>query len=98
MKKPTKAIFVLSLALMVALTGCKTGIFAPRTGELFQTTRMGPGRHRGIHPDALRTRWGQGDVLYAGRGRFARKSLRNGAWRDQDRPEHKGVSTRLHAE
>ena len=43
MKKPTKTIFVLSLALMVALTGCKTGMFAPRTGELFQTTRMGPG-------------------------------------------------------
>ena len=43
MKKPTKAIFVLSLALMVALTGCKTGMFAPRTGQLFQTTRMCPG-------------------------------------------------------
>ena len=35
MRKLTKAIFVLSLALMVALTGCKTGMFAPRTGELF---------------------------------------------------------------
>jgi hypothetical protein len=43
MKKQTKAIFVLSLALMVALTGCKTGMFAPRTGQLFQTTRMCPG-------------------------------------------------------
>ena len=43
MRKLTKAIFVLSLALMVALTGCKTGMFAPRTGELFQTTRNGPG-------------------------------------------------------
>ncbi len=48
MKKPKKAIFVLSLALMMALTGCKTGMFAPRTGELFQTTRMGPGLCAGV--------------------------------------------------
>ena len=48
MKKLTKAIFVLSLALMVALTGCKTGMFAPRTGELFQTTRNGPGLCAGV--------------------------------------------------
>ena len=53
MKKPTKAIFVLSLALMVALTGCKTGMFAPRTGELFQTTRMCPGPGSSVYTAPL---------------------------------------------
>ena len=43
MKKLTKAILGLSLTLVMALTGCKTGMFAPRTGQLFQTTRMCPG-------------------------------------------------------
>ena len=43
MNKLTKAILVSSLALMAALAGCKTGMFAPRTGQLFQTTRMCPG-------------------------------------------------------
>ena len=43
MNKLTKAILVSSLALMAALAGCKTGMFAPRSGQLFQTTRMCPG-------------------------------------------------------
>ena len=43
MKKLTKAILVSSLALMAAPAGCKTGMFAPRSGQLFQTTRMCPG-------------------------------------------------------
>lgn len=53
MKKLTKAIFVLSLALMMALTGCKTGMFAPRTGELFQTTRMCPGPGASVYTAPL---------------------------------------------
>ena len=40
----TKAILVASLALATMFSGCKTGMFAPRSGELFQTTRMGPGK------------------------------------------------------
>jgi len=43
MKKQTKAILVAPLALATMFSGCKTGMFAPRTGELFQTTRMGTG-------------------------------------------------------
>ena len=43
MQKLTKAILGLFLTLVMALTGCKTGMFAPRTGQLFQTTRMCPG-------------------------------------------------------
>lgn len=31
------------LLLAVAVGGCKNTMFAPRTGEIFQTTRMGPG-------------------------------------------------------
>ena len=30
-------------AAMLCLAGCKSGMLAPRSGELFQTTRMGPG-------------------------------------------------------
>ena len=30
-------------AAMLCLAGCKNGVLAPRSGELFQTTRMGPG-------------------------------------------------------
>ena len=43
MNKLTKKTLVSSLALMAALAGCKTGMFAPRSGQLFQTTRMCPG-------------------------------------------------------
>ena len=43
MKPFARIALVSSLALIVALTGCKTGMFAPRTGQLFQTTRMCPG-------------------------------------------------------
>ena len=31
------------LLLVLALCGCKSSFLAPRTGEVFQTTRMGPG-------------------------------------------------------
>ena len=44
MKKLGKAILVATLALATMFSGCKTGMFASRTGELFQTTRMGPGK------------------------------------------------------
>ena len=44
MRKLTKAILVATLALATMFSGCKTGMFAPRSGELFQTTRMGPGK------------------------------------------------------
>ena len=43
MKPFARIALVSSLALMAALAGCKTGMFAPRTGQLFQTTRMCPG-------------------------------------------------------
>jgi hypothetical protein len=42
-KRRTAMKRVMMAVCMVALTGCKTGMFAPRTGELFQTTRMCPG-------------------------------------------------------
>ena len=42
--KMKKTILVETLALATMFSGCKTGMFAPRTGELFQTTRMGPGK------------------------------------------------------
>lgn len=38
-----KTMFVLMCASVMMFTGCKTGMFAPRTGQLFQTTRMCPG-------------------------------------------------------
>ena len=44
MKKLTKAILVATIALATMFSGCKTGMLAPRSGELFQTTRMGPGK------------------------------------------------------
>ncbi len=34
---------VAAVAAMMLFGGCKTGMFAPRSGELFQTTRMCPG-------------------------------------------------------
>ena len=36
------ASLVLAAAVLL-LGGCKTSAFAPRTGEYFQATRMGPG-------------------------------------------------------
>ena len=33
-----------AVAAMLCLAGCKSGMLAPRSGELFQTTRMGPGK------------------------------------------------------
>lgn len=44
MQKLTKAILVATLTLATMFSGCKTGMLAPRSGELFQTTRMGPGK------------------------------------------------------
>ena len=38
-----RLVLVSSLALATMFSGCKTGMFAPRSGELFQTTRMCPG-------------------------------------------------------
>ena len=38
-----KRAVLVALAAVAMLGGCETGMFAPRTGELFQTTRMGPG-------------------------------------------------------
>ena len=43
MKSFARITLVSSLALATMFSGCKTGMFAPRTGELFQTTRNGPG-------------------------------------------------------
>ena len=34
---------VVAGAAILGLAGCKSGVLAPRSGELFQTTRMGPG-------------------------------------------------------
>ena len=44
MKPFARMVLVSSLALVTMFSGCKTGMFAPRSGELFQTTRMGPGK------------------------------------------------------
>lgn len=41
MKRCMKVTAVAAVALCLA--GCKNGVLAPRSGELFQTTRMGPG-------------------------------------------------------
>ena len=41
MKKRMKVTAV--AAVVLCLTGCRSGVLAPRSGELFQTTRMGPG-------------------------------------------------------
>ena len=35
---------VATIAMALCLVGCKSGMLAPRSGELFQTTRMGPGK------------------------------------------------------
>ena len=37
------SLFVPLLALTLGVCGCKSSAFAPRTGEYFQATRMGPG-------------------------------------------------------
>ena len=37
------SMFVSLLALTLGVCGCKSSAFAPRTGEYFQATRMGPG-------------------------------------------------------
>ena len=37
------SLFVSLLALTLGVCGCKSSAFAPRTGEYFQATRMGPG-------------------------------------------------------
>ena len=42
MKAAIKIVAVSAIAGMLA--GCKSGVLAPRSGELFQTTRMGPGK------------------------------------------------------
>ena len=34
---------MLAMTTALALCGCKSSFLAPRTGEYFQTTRMGPG-------------------------------------------------------
>ena len=42
MKQQIKVTAIAAMALCLA--GCKSGMLAPRSGELFQTTRMGPGK------------------------------------------------------
>ena len=37
------SLFIPLLALTLGVCGCKSSAFAPRTGEYFQATRMGPG-------------------------------------------------------
>ena len=41
MKRRMRATAIAAMALCLA--GCTSGVLAPRSGELFQTTRMGPG-------------------------------------------------------
>lgn len=43
MKVARRVAAAVAVSAMMLFGGCKTGMFAPRTGELFQTTRMGPG-------------------------------------------------------
>jgi hypothetical protein len=51
--KMKKTILVETLALAIMFSGCKTGMFAPRTGELFQTTRMCPGPGASVYTAPL---------------------------------------------
>ena len=43
MKVARRVAAAVAVSAMMLFGGCKTGMFAPRTGQLFQTTRMCPG-------------------------------------------------------
>ena len=53
MKSFARITLVSSLALATMFSGCKTGLFAPRSGELSQTARLCPGAGLYISPAPL---------------------------------------------